>query len=72
MEYMKTLPDKAFDLAIVDPPYGIGINVSIGRRKGDAKSNYKKFAGEDKNIPSEDYFLRLDRVSKTKSFGGIT
>lgn len=25
MEFMKTLPDKAFDLAVVDPPYGIGI-----------------------------------------------
>ena len=24
MEYMATLPDKAFDLAVVDPPYGIG------------------------------------------------
>ena len=26
MEYMRTLPDKAFDLAIVDPPYGIGVD----------------------------------------------
>lgn len=26
MEYMRGLPDKAFDLAIVDPPYGIGID----------------------------------------------
>lgn len=25
MEYMRSLPDKAFDLAVVDPPYGIGI-----------------------------------------------
>ncbi len=25
MEYMRTVPDKYFDLAIVDPPYGIGI-----------------------------------------------
>lgn len=24
MEYMRTLPDKAFDLAVVDPPYGDG------------------------------------------------
>lgn len=24
MEYMRTLPDKAFDLAVVDPPYGSG------------------------------------------------
>lgn len=28
MEYMRTLPDKAFDLAIVDPPYGISIHDS--------------------------------------------
>ena len=32
MEYMRTLPDKAFDLAIVDPPYGISIHDS-GRLK---------------------------------------
>lgn len=63
MEYMETLPDKAFDLAIVDPPYGISINTNIGRRKGNAKSKYHKFAGEDKNIPGEDYFLQLGRVS---------
>ena len=25
MEYMRTLPDKAFDLAVVDPPYGFGL-----------------------------------------------
>lgn len=30
MEYMKTLPDKAFDLAIVDPPYGIGMGGGQG------------------------------------------
>ena len=45
MDMMKEFPDKYFDLAIVDPPYGININVSIGRRKGDKKSNYHKFAG---------------------------
>ena len=54
MEYMKTIPDKYFELAIVDPPYGIGINVSMGRRKGDKKSNYKPFAGKDKQIPTKE------------------
>lgn len=29
MEYMRTLPDKAFDLAVVDPPYGIGMDGGI-------------------------------------------
>jgi site-specific DNA-methyltransferase (adenine-specific) len=70
MEYLATLPDKVFDLAIADPPYGIGINVNMGRRKGDAKSKYKKFAGEDKNIPNEDYFSQLDRVSKNQIIWG--
>jgi len=70
MEYMAGLPDKAFDLAIVDPPYGIGINVSMGRRKGDKKSNYHKFAGNDSSIPSEGYFLELIRVSKNQIIWG--
>ena len=30
MEYMKTLPDKAFDLAVVDPPYGGGFTEGGG------------------------------------------
>ena len=34
MEYMKTVPDKHFDLAIVDPPYGIGANkMTLGNGK---------------------------------------
>jgi site-specific DNA-methyltransferase (adenine-specific) len=37
MELMKRFPDNHFDLAIVDPPYGINVNVSMGRRKGDKK-----------------------------------
>ena len=28
MEYMRSLPDKAFDLAVCDPPYGISITGS--------------------------------------------
>ena len=70
MEYMKTCKDNAFDLAIVDPPYGININISMGRRKGDKKSDYHKFAGEDKSIPSAEYFIELDRVSKNRIVWG--
>lgn len=62
--------DKFFDLAIVDPPYGININVSIGRRKGDNKSNYHKFEGQDKSIPSKEYFEELFRVSKNQIIWG--
>lgn len=42
MEYMATVPDKYFDLAVADPPYGIHINHSIGRRKGQEPSGHKK------------------------------
>ena len=71
MEYMATLPDKHFELAIVDPPYGINVNISMGRRKGNKKSDYHKFAGNDSCIPSADYFKELFRISKNQIvFGG--
>jgi site-specific DNA-methyltransferase (adenine-specific) len=70
MDIMKQYPDKYFDLAIVDPPYGININVSMGRRKGDKKSDYHKFAGEDKSIPSKEYYLELFRISKNQIIWG--
>ena len=70
MELMSRYPDNHFELAIVDPPYGISVNVSMGRRKGDKKSKYHKFAGEDSCIPSEDYFKELFRVSKNQIIWG--
>ena len=70
MQGMKEFPDKYFDLAIVDPPYGININCSMGRRKGDKKSEYPKAYWDDE-IPSDDYFNELFRVSKkTIIWGG--
>jgi len=70
MDYMRELPDKAFDLAIVDPPYGINVNVSMGRRKGQKHSGYHKFAGNDSAAPSPDYFAELSRVSKEQIIWG--
>jgi site-specific DNA-methyltransferase (adenine-specific) len=70
MEFMKSKPDGYYSLGIVDPPYGIGVNVSIGRRKGDKKSNYHKFAGNDLEIPSVEYFKELFRVSKNQIIWG--
>lgn len=70
MELMARYPDKYFDLAIVDPPYGIDININMGRRKGDKKSNYHKFAGDDKHIPSADYFTQLFRISENQIVWG--
>ena len=67
---LKEIKDNEFDLAIVDPPYGININVSMGRRKGDKKSDYHKFAGNDTSIPSAEYFIELKRVSKEQIIWG--
>lgn len=70
IEFMAKFPDGYFELAIVDPPYGININVSMGRRKGDKKSDYHKFAGSDSSIPSTEYFEELFRVSKNQIIWG--
>jgi site-specific DNA-methyltransferase (adenine-specific) len=70
MELLRDTPDKAFDLAIVDPPYGINVNVSMGRRKGDKKSDYHKFAGGDSCAPDEAYFKELQRVSVNQIIWG--
>ena len=70
IEGMKQYPDKYFELAIVDPPYGININVSMGRRKGDKKSDYHKFAGDDSFIPNKNYFDELFRVSQNQIIWG--
>ena len=70
MEYMKTCEDNEFDLAIVDPPYGINVNVSMGRRKGNKKSDYHKFAGGDVEPPSAEYFTELCRISKNQIIWG--
>lgn len=70
MDLMAEFPDKHFDLAIVDPPYGIGVNVSMGRRKGDKKSSYHKFKGNDEEIPKKEYFDEIFRVSKNQIVWG--
>ena len=64
MDVMREFPDGHFDLAIVDPPYGIGINMNQGRRKGDhVKHARKKW---DESPPSVDYWNELQRVSKNQ------
>lgn len=72
MEYMATLPDKAFDLAIVDPPYGINVaNNTTGtviRNKSDRDIFAKK--DWDKAIPDVRYFNELFRVSKEQIIWG--
>lgn len=57
MALMARYPDNYFDLAIVDPPYGIGISSNPVRQQH-KKKNW------DNEIPLENYFKELKRVSK--------
>ena len=68
MEIMKQYPDKHFDLAIVDPPYGIDINPNIGIKKGQKKRHEK--INWDNEIPPQEYFDELFRISKNQIIWG--
>ena len=72
MELMKRYPDKYFDLAIVDPPYGIGIDGQKKSINKNPKHNRKEHAQKnwDNAIPNEDYFNELKRVSKNQIIWG--
>lgn len=61
MEYMKQFPDKFFDLAVVDPPYGIGATrMTLGNGKNKI---YRGNSHWDDKAPDESYFTELRRVS---------
>jgi len=72
MDYMAGLNDNAFDLAIIDPPYGLGESgeknasrskPAFGQGALVKATNYKPFFGGDKEPPTHEYFLELQRVS---------
>jgi site-specific DNA-methyltransferase (adenine-specific) len=67
MEYMKSLPDNAFDLAIVDPPYR---NQNENAPTQDMRNNrFVKGQGLG-SMPTKDYFNELYRVSKNQIIWG--
>lgn len=74
LEYMKTLPDKCFDLAVVDPPYGIGASnyARGGTQYGTQKAVCKVYEIKDwdNSAPSKEYFDELMRVSKNQIIFG--
>jgi site-specific DNA-methyltransferase (adenine-specific) len=72
MEFMKSKPDKCYDLAIVDPPYGIGIDGQKESICKNPKHNRKKHNKKDwdSSIPDKDYFQELERVSKNQIIWG--
>ena len=68
MELMSRYEDNYFDLAIVDPPYGININMNMGLKKNKRiKHERKKW---DNEIPSDLYFKQLLRISKQQIVWG--
>ena len=69
MQGMKEFPDNYFDLAIVDPPYGINagkMNMGSGRHR------FEKGKDWDAGIPNKAYFDELFRVSQNQIIWGET
>jgi site-specific DNA-methyltransferase (adenine-specific) len=72
MEGMRDIPDKYFELAIVDPPYGIdaGDQRRQASRTKLAKATDYHYDGWDKEPPSQEYFTELMRVSQNQIIWG--
>jgi DNA modification methylase len=80
MEAMKEMPDKAFDLAIVDPPYGIGMHGGSSQSKYVLQKNGSRIYCNDggyvkkewdKEPPTPEYFSELQRVSRDQIIWGM-
>lgn len=72
MEIMAQYPDKYFDLAVVDPPYGINIGMkkTIGKRGKTYSTTVYRQSNWDKAKPTKEYFNELFRVSKNQIVWG--
>ena len=74
MELMARYKDNHFDLAIVDPPYGIGFGTFNRTNKASdgtrVKADKYKNSNWDDGIPNEEYFKELFRVSKNQIIWG--
>ena len=75
MQLMERYPDKYFDLAIVDPPYGIDLanmNMGIGKTPKASKAKNRKWKSKDwdNETPTKEYFDELFRVSKNQIIWG--
>jgi site-specific DNA-methyltransferase (adenine-specific) len=68
MDFMKDIPDNYYELAIVDPPYGINqTGMNMGGRNTIKPDKTKKW---DDSIPTPEYFDELFRVSKNQIIWG--
>jgi site-specific DNA-methyltransferase (adenine-specific) len=65
---LKRYADNHFDLAIVDPPYGLGDKFKGGKT---GKMNFNEIVNKDwDKVPSDEYFAELQRVSKNQIIWG--
>ena len=69
LEYMRTLPDKAFQLAIADPPYGIGCDGKIGSDNNGKCGDYTQKEW-DTDAPDKEWFDELRRISRHQIIWG--
>lgn len=70
MEFMKGLPDNSYDLAIVDPPYGIGKDGNKASTGGHGGRKAHDQKGWDRATPGGDYFTELRRVARNQIIWG--
>lgn len=72
MDALKDFPDKYFDLAVVDPPYGIKVfsKANEGRSKLAKSKAYREYAGGDNAAPDPEYFAQLKRISRNQIIFG--
>jgi site-specific DNA-methyltransferase (adenine-specific) len=68
MDYMRGYEDNEFELAIVDPPYGIGFD-NYNRTESDKTEQRFKRGNWDK-VPVNDYFIALQRISQNQIVWG--
>lgn len=71
MELLKETPDKFYDLAIVDPPYGLGNRLSDGGGKLKHTPMAELYRDKDWDVlPTKEYWEQLFRVSKNQAVFG--
>lgn len=70
MEYMRQFPDKYFELAVVDPPYGESDAINPVNNRSVHKANRRRYREFDNTKPSAMYFAELARVSKNQIVWG--
>jgi site-specific DNA-methyltransferase (adenine-specific) len=75
VEGMKQYPDKWFDLAVVDPPYGLDLanmNMGAGKSPKSSKIKNRKWVAKDwdKNVPDKNYWNELFRITKNQIIWG--